>query len=293
MTWPKISIVTPSFNQAAFIEETIESVLGQDYPNLEYIVMDGGSTDGTVEILRKHEKRFSYWQSQPDAGQADAITQGFRRATGDILAWMNSDDVYLPGALRHAAGQLNVAREQLLFGNCFHFVEGAARGMTSDVILKHRRHRLDLIDYFIQPSTFWTRPLSQKIGELDTALHYAFDWDWFIRAQRAGAELLPTAKYLSAYRIHPGHKTASGGEVRYREIREIYSRYQSPALQGAVDTCRANYGSLDRWRRRYRRWPIFKKAPAENYLRHFPIRSLSTLRPEDLRDILDMIAGDS
>ena len=288
--WPKISIVTPSLNQAAFLQETIDSVLGQNYPQLEYIIIDGGSTDGSSEIIRPHEKHLTYWQSRPDGGQADAIAQGFRRATGDILAWINSDDFYLPGALRHVARQMDPARPQLLFGNCFHFEEGSSRGNPSDVILKHAGHRLDLIDYLIQPSTFWTRRLADKLGELNPHFHYVFDWDWYIRAQKAGADFLPSPRYLSAYRLHPLHKSAQGGEKRSQEIREIYSRYQSPEILAAVDVCRAHYSRLDRWRRRFRRWPLFKKSSPESFLRRFPIPVLKILRPEDLRDILDMNA---
>jgi glycosyltransferase involved in cell wall biosynthesis len=288
---PKISIVTPSYNQAAFLEETIDSVLGQNYPNLEYIVIDGGSTDGSAEIIRRHEKHLAYWQSRPDQGQADAIAQGFRRATGDILAWINSDDFYFPGALRHAAARLDVTRPQLLFGNCFHFVEGSARGIPSDVAGKHARHRLDLIDYLIQPSTFWTRHMADRIGELDTRFHYVFDWDWFIRAEKSGADFLSSPHYLSAYRLHAAHKSSQGGEKRYREIREIYARYQSAEILAAVDACHANFRRLDRWRRRFRRWPLFKKSPPESFLKYFPLPALKAVRPEELRDILDMTAG--
>ena len=103
---PKVSIVTPSFNQASFLEQTLRSVLEQDYPNLEYIVIDGGSTDGSVEIINKYADQLAYWQSQPDQGQTDAINQGFAHATGEILAWLNSDDLLLPGAVSAAVRAL-------------------------------------------------------------------------------------------------------------------------------------------------------------------------------------------
>jgi hypothetical protein len=186
---------------------------------------------------------------------------------------------------------LDVSRAQFLFGNCFHFVENSSRGIFSDVEKKHRRHRLDLIDYLVQPSTFWTRRLAEKLGELDTRFEYVFDWDWFIRAEKAGADFLPSPRYFSAYRLHRGHKTSRGGDKRYQEIREIYARYHPPEIVAAVDACHASHHRLDWWRRRFRRWPLFKKWPPESFLKRFPIPAFKALRAEDLRDILDMTAS--
>src|SRR4051812_48252088 len=121
MNLPKISIVTPTLNQGNFIEETILSVIGQNYPNLEYIILDGGSTDNTIEIIKKYEKHLAYWSSEPDKGQSDAINKGFKIATGDILGWINSDDYYMPGIFNHIGNKMNIQESELHFGNCFLF----------------------------------------------------------------------------------------------------------------------------------------------------------------------------
>ena len=117
--WPTISIVTPSYNQATFIEDTIQSVLSQNYPNLEYIIMDGGSTDGTTDIIRRYEKHLAYWVSEKDHGTADAIRKGFERATGSILAYLNSDDIYLPGVLAAVSNSMRNSAAEVVYGNTY------------------------------------------------------------------------------------------------------------------------------------------------------------------------------
>jgi len=118
--YPKISIITPSFNQGKYLEETIFSVLGQNYPNLEYIIIDGGSTDNSVDIIKKYENQLTYWISEPDNGQSHAINKGFMKATGGILAWLNSDDMYLPGVLDYVAKTINIEEPGIYFGECIH-----------------------------------------------------------------------------------------------------------------------------------------------------------------------------
>ncbi|GGF20538.1 glycosyltransferase family 2 protein [Hymenobacter cavernae] len=224
---PKISVITPSFNQGQFIEETILSVLGQNYPNLEYIIVDGGSTDETVKIIRKYEDKLSYWVSEKDNGQSHAINKGFARATGDIICWLNSDDMYMPNVLSYVAQQLNPEENSLLFGNCLHFKKDHAGVMAygSDVVGESKMYPLESRDYIIQPSTFWTKKAWDTVGSLREDVHYAFDWEWFLRAQKLGVQFKSDQTPLSIYRIHESHKTGTGGGKRQQEILKIYREY--------------------------------------------------------------------
>jgi glycosyltransferase involved in cell wall biosynthesis len=242
--YPRITVVTPSLNQGRFLEETILSVLGQQYPNLEYVIVDGGSTDGSVEIIRKYQQHLAWWVSEKDGGQAAAINKGFARATGDILAWLNSDDMYLPGTLSHIASRLDPDRAELLFGNCLHFVENSAMAYGSDVRQSHVRHDLRLTDYIIQPSTFWTRKAWLQAGLLDESLEFGFDWDWFLRGTKADVTFVPEDKYLSVYRIHKDHKTGTGGERRRKELASIYGRHAGARYESLYVRCCASRSTI-------------------------------------------------
>jgi len=283
---PRISIVTPSYQQAAFVEETLQSVLGQGYPDLEYIVMDGGSTDGSADVIRRHEGRLAHWVSERDRGQADAINRGLARATGDILGYLNSDDLYLPGALAHAARALDVSKAQVTMGNCIQFVDGGVNVYGSDVARDHGSVDLGLRDYVIQPSTFWTRKAWEAVGPFDDSLHYTFDWDWFIRASTR-VEFLVTDRYLSMYRLHASHKSGTGGAKRSAEVRQIIYRHRGERwgrVHDALAPHLPRFQRLDPLLRRARIRPV--KVPLAMAL--LP-RELRDIPWDGLRDLLGMV----
>lgn len=248
---PKISIITPSYNQGAFLEQTILSVLGQGYPDLEYIIMDGGSTDDSVEIIRKYESSLTHWESKQDNGQAHAINKGFAMATGEIVGWLNSDDMYLPGALdfvgRFFADNL-AGRPGLLFGNCVHICEKDSTASGSDVRRKHETMNLELVDYIIQPSSFWNRKTMDTVGYLLEKYHYGFDWEWFVRAGRAGVEFHPVDRFLSVYRIHESHKTGTGGKERLRELADLFELFHSREIADVYRQLRLSPEVTKTWR---------------------------------------------
>lgn len=225
---PRISIVTPSYNQASYLEETILSVIGQGYPNLEYIVMDGGSSDGSVDIIRRYEEHLAYWVSKRDGGQCDALNRGLARATGDILAWLNSDDTYEPGALSTVAEIFwgNPAT-RLAHGEGWYMDDAGVRLRPCKFVRgEFRSSYIANRDPILQQSAFWTRELWEEVGPLNETLHWVFDWDWFIRAhQRSEFHYIPC--FLANYRVHPQAKTRSKDIRRRMEQAWITRTYGS------------------------------------------------------------------
>lgn len=226
--WPKISIVTPSFNQGQFLEETIRSVLLQGYPNFEYIIMDGGSTDGSAEIIKKYEPWLTYWVSEPDDGQSQAINKGFSLATGEIGGWLNSDDIYFTGALRTVAScwiengkPISLITGTKLKGNST--LDSITRIEQEPFTLEH------LISKYIleQPSTFFPLNLFREVGGIDLSYDMSLDYDLFLRMTGRGAVILFTGTDLAISRSHPSSKTALNQRLSlFESIRSIWKNYR-------------------------------------------------------------------
>jgi GT2 family glycosyltransferase len=214
LTSPRFTIITPSFNQGAFLEQTINSVLGQNYPNLEYMVIDGGSTDGSVDIIRKYERHLAYWVSEKDRGQTHAINKGLQRATGDIIAYINSDDFYLSGAFGLVAECFSAHPTVDLFhGRCRVVdVAGIKTGERCGAITRYAEI-LDLWDVwwkqrnFVQPEVFWTRRITAKIGAFQEELFWVMDYEYWARILRAGGRVESIGAELAAFRVQPDQKS--------------------------------------------------------------------------------------
>lgn len=223
---PLVSIVTPSYNQVRFLEQTILSVLNQDYQRIEYIVIDGGSIDGSVDIIRKYEHQLAYWVSEEDRGQAHAISKGWKRAKGEIIAYLNSDDTYVvPDAVSRAVDALQANPSWgMVYGDCGVIDEASALIGYRPTIPFDMKGLLRLCYYISQPATFFRRSSVEAGGGIDETLYYVMDYDLYLRVgltYQAGC--LP-GEHLANYRVHRDAKSASLG-VRYvRETEKVISR---------------------------------------------------------------------
>lgn len=233
--FPLVTIVTPSYNQGRFIRDTIRSVLEQDYPNIEYIIMDGASSDDTAAVASEFDGRLTF-VSEPDRGQSHAINKGFALARGEIVAWLNSDDILLPGAVRHAVEALQGDPE---CGACYG--EGYQIDIDGNVISRFAPTRafdlwmlLHLSDYILQQTVFFRRAVFDRVGWLDESLHYGMDWEILMRI---GLQypLRYVPEYMGAIREYAAAKTAAGGARRVHELVKIMRRHTGALLPpGAV-----------------------------------------------------------
>jgi glycosyltransferase involved in cell wall biosynthesis len=236
---PKISIITPSFNQASFIEETIQSVLNQNYPNLEYIIKDAGSTDGTLDIVKKYTKKYPKTVkliTKKDNGQSDGINQGIRESTGDIIGYLNSDDVYFPNTLEIVAKRfLKNGSTKWVTGD-YVIIDDKGNKIQSFVAFYKGFFRkkpsfltLSLLNFIVQPSTFWRRSLIKEFGFFDRSLHYCMDYDFWLRIIKKYKPDVVNEK-LSLFRIHKKSKGGSQYRKQFVEEHDVLKRYTSDFL---------------------------------------------------------------
>jgi len=227
---PKISVITPSLNQASFIEETIQSVLSQNYPKLEYLVVDGGSTDNTLQIISKYESHLS-WISETDNGQAAAINKGLRLVNGDVVAFLNSDDLYEPGALM-AVGNFfaDYPEANWLTGLCINIDQSGNEirrriRLYKNFWLRFNNYSiLQVLNYISQPSTFWKRSAMNRIGYLNEQLHYTMDYDYWLRlGQYYSLHVL--YRDLAKFRIHSNSKSGATTHRQFDEELKVVEQY--------------------------------------------------------------------
>lgn len=221
---PLVSIVTPSFNQARFLEATIQSVLSQDYPNLEYLIIDGGSTDGSLEIIQKYAGHIHYWVSEPDRGQTDAINKGFARAKGEILAWINSDDTYEPGAIREAAQYLQSHPEAgMVYGDTRLINEvGEEIGRFPARQTDYQKLLTGYV-HIPQQSSFFRGDLWRKLGPLDPNFYFAMDYDLWVRLAKV-TSLHYQPRLWANFRLHGTGKTSISDDRCWPEMMKVYRR---------------------------------------------------------------------
>jgi len=247
-----VSIITPSFNQARFLEATIQSVLNQDYPEIEYIIVDGASTDGSAEIIQRYAGRLAWWVSEPDRGQTDAINKGFARARGDILAWINSDDTYEPGAVSEAVAYLQAHPDVGMVYGDTRFIDehGKEIGRFPAAQTDYRRLRQGYV-HIPQQASFFRGDLWRKVGPLDPTFYFAMDYDLWVRLA-ALAPFVYTPRLWANFRLHGDAKTIAADDRCWPEMLRVHYReggtWFSPIV--ARYLLRKLAGPWIRWRRR-------------------------------------------
>ena len=219
-----VSVITPSYNQAKFLEATIQSVLSQDYPEVEYIIVDGGSTDGSVDIIKRYSDRLAWWVSERDQGQTDAINKGFARAKGQVLAWLNSDDTYQPGAIRQAADFLQAHAEVGMVYGDTNFIDEAGRqiGRFGAAQTNYSLLRQGYV-HIPQQASFFSADLWQKVGPLDPSFYFAMDYDLWVRLAKL-APLVYNPQLWANFRLHGSGKTIASDDRCWPEMLRVHYR---------------------------------------------------------------------
>lgn len=232
---PLVSVVTPSYNQAPYLEATVLSVLSQDYPNLEYIIMDGGSTDGSVEIIRKYAHRLAHWVSERDGGQSEAINRGWQLARGEIVAYLNSDDLYLREAVSRVVKHFHAYSDVSVMYGSYRLLDGRSE-VIREAVVPPDWSESTFLTCFPQPTAFFRHDALRRVGYLDTSFHYSMDYDLFVRLALAGerASRVPGPP-LAAIRIWEGAKSSNRFECGVVEDFRIFARVAAdPRLPEAV-----------------------------------------------------------
>jgi len=228
---PLVSIITPSYNQGKFLEETIRSIKDQTYKNIEHIIIDGGSTDNSIDIIKQYQASLAYWVSEPDNGQTDAINKGFRRAQGTIIAWLNSDDVYLPKAVETAVESLTRDPSvDMLYGACELIdQDGRKVGLVESKAFSMRKLLMMANSYIAQPTVFFRKNLLKSIGYLDTSLDYVMDYDYWLRiGKQHTIRNIPDT--LAKFRLHSASKSVHDAIPMHREACKVRDSHFQPGF---------------------------------------------------------------
>ncbi len=251
---PLVSIITPSYNQARFLPATIESVLGQSYPHIEYIIIDGGSNDGSQDVIEKYAHKLAYWVSEPDKGQTDAINKGFAQAKGQVLAWLNSDDTYEPNAVAEAVAYLQAHPQVgLVYGAADYIDEhGRQIGIFPAAQTDYRRLRRGYV-HIPQQSAFWRADLWRQVGPLDPSYYFAMDYDLWTRLARV-SEIKYLPRLWAHFRLHGGSKSIAEDDRCWPEMIRIHYRDGGSrfSMITAKYQLRRLLAPLVTWRRRRR-----------------------------------------
>lgn len=258
---PSLTLVTPSFQQGRFLARAIRSVLDQRYPTLEYVVQDGGSDDGSVEVLQAFGGGLTRWESAPDDGQANAINRGFAGTSGELMAFLNSDDLLLPGSLAYV-GRYFAAHPEVdaIYGHRL-LVDERGRKLGSWILPPHDDETLRLIDFVPQESLFWRRSLWERCGGyIDEEFEFAVDWELLLRFAEAGARMVRVPRFLAAFRVHEGQKTHAYEELGSGEVARLRERSQGRPIE-QLDADRMVEPYLRRHRRRHLLHRVWERLP--------------------------------